>query len=61
MTKRQQKYWRARMVEIEKRMLGYYASERGGRVCDADGPDGSFAMSALWKGYDMAKREDRKK
>jgi hypothetical protein len=54
LTRRQEEIWRKKMIDIERRLIGYYDSHPGSE------PDGSFAMSAFTAGYYLRGISERK-
>ena len=57
LTKRQERFWRKRMIELEKSLIAYYAT-RTMNPTTVDPPDGSFCMNAFKSGYYLARRKD---
>jgi hypothetical protein len=55
-TERKREIARRRSVEVERRLLRYYADKQ---EHEKDNPDGSFAMTMWILGYESAKRQIR--
>lgn len=56
LTARQEKIWYKKMLDLEKRLIAYYATKAANPTTME--PDGSFCMSAFKDGYYLRGRVD---
>jgi hypothetical protein len=52
LTRKQERIWSKKMKSLERRLLGYYASNPN------EEPDGSFCMGAFREGYWLRARKE---
>lgn len=56
MTKRKQTLWRNKMLDLEQRLVAYYAT-RAVNPTTVEEPDGSFCYQAFLAGYTSGRKE----